>query len=376
MQKINKNLLSFVSTFENKEKQIDLVIYCADVERACEEISKISDVLLTKKFPFIHAIGVRAKFSLLDKIAGINDVKHITYSASVFAQMERSKKVIKVSSFHEKGFFGAGVNIAVIDTGCFPHMDLAFPENKIALFKDFVGENKNSYDDNGHGTFVCGILSGSGILSGGRYLGVAPKSQLIVLKALDGNGETSAFKILQAMQWIYDNRERYKIKVVCMSFGSNPLGAGDPLVSGAEKLWRAGIVVVVAAGNSGPEISTIKSPGVSPRIITVGAADCGLNSFKIADFSSRGPTHFGTKPDIVAPGVDIISTGSFEEDYKQMSGTSMSTPIVAGVCALMLERWPHLKPDAIKMKLLQSGRKIVFDRNMEGAGIIDCESIN
>ena len=377
MQKINRWLLNFVSAMKNENKEIDLVIYCRDVEKACSHLSKIEDVVLTQKFPFIHAVGVRAKFSLLERISNIQEVKHITYSASVFAQMEKSKNIIKVSSFHDEGFFGSGVNVAVIDTGCFSHFDLSFPENRVLFFKDLIAGRKNSYDDNGHGTFVCGIIAGDGLLSCGKFCGVAPKSNLIVIKALDEKGETSAFQILEAMQWIFDNREKYNIKVVCMSFGSNPLGSGDPLVSGAEKLWRAGIVVVVAGGNSGPENKTIKSPGVSPRVITVGAIDCKIeNEMKIANFSSRGPTAFGSKPDLVAPGVEIVGLGGFDENYKTMSGTSMSTPIVAGVCALMLEKWPKLSPDQVKMKLMQSGQKIAFDRNMEGAGVVDCSKIS
>lgn len=376
MDKINKQLLSFVSSMEENEKEIELVVYCYDTNRAGDCLSKMKDVVLTQKFPFIHAVGVRAKMSIIKKIANISEVKHITYSTKVFAQMEKSKKAINVSAFHNEGFFGSGVNIAVIDTGCFSHFDLTFPENKIVCFMDLVASKKNSYDDNGHGTFVCGIISGSGLLSGFKYSGVAPKSNLIVIKALNENGETSAFQILEAMQWVYDNRQKYNIKVVCMSFGSSPLGAGDPLVSGAEKLWRAGIVVVVAGGNSGPDEKTIKSPGVSQRVITVGALDCTRKGdFKVASFSSRGPTNFGTKPDVLAPGVNIISTDENGEGYKAMSGTSMSTPIVAGICALMLEKWPILTPDQIKMKLMQSGNKIVFDRNVEGAGLINCLKI-
>ena len=120
---------------------------------------------------------------------------------------------------------------------------------------------------------------------------MAPKANIVMCKALDKNGETGALTILQAMQWIYDNADRYNIKIVCMSLGSQPLESGDPLMLGAEALWNNGLVVVSAAGNSGPAWSTIKSPGVSGKIITVGALDDGRssgeispNNFSVANF--------------------------------------------------------------------------------------------
>lgn len=377
-RKISKELFNIVGTLDSN-KEIDLIVYCKNIETAKNELIKENDVVCVKSFNFIEAVGVKAKAKLLEKIAKSENVLHITQSASVFAQISKSKNVIKVDSFHSENIFGSGVNIAVIDTGCMAHFDLAFPKNRVIYFKDFINKKNNAYDDNGHGTFVCGLIAGDGLLSGTKNVGVAPKSNLIVLKALDEKGETTAMQILEAMQWVHVNKEKFNIKVVCMSFGSIPQGESDPLALGANELWKKGIVVVAAAGNSGPDERTIKSPGISSQIITVGAldeVDSLSNTFRIADFSSRGPTNFGTKPDLVAPGVNIVGLSTDEKLYKIMSGTSMSAPIVAGVCALMLEKWPHYLPNQVKMELMRSGNKIVFNRNIEGAGLIDCEKIN
>ncbi|MBR2220834.1 MAG: S8 family serine peptidase, partial [Clostridia bacterium] len=211
--------------------------------------------------------------------------------------------------------------------------------------------------------------------SSGKYAGVAPKSNIIAIKALDSGGEANATKILEAMQWIYENAMRFNIKVVCMSFGSEPLGAHDPIMQGAEKLWDKGIIVVAAAGNSGPEYSTIKSPGVSPKIITVGAFDDNrLDNttfdpafFEIAQFSSRGPAFDGFKPDLVAPAVDITSCG-VEENYTTLSGTSVASPMIAGICALLVEQNPTSSPNQIKNNLLALCRPITFNQNKEGNG--------
>ena len=149
-------------------------------------------------------------------------------------------------------------------------------------------------------------------------------------------------------------------------------------------MWNNGICVVAAAGNSGPENETIKSPGASSKIITVGALndfrendEFNVKNFEIADFSSRGPILNNYKPDIVAPGVNIMGACNFKLNkvhYKTMSGTSVATPIVAGVCSLLLAKNPKLKPNEIKHILLSNAIKINNDRNAEGFGIINCKN--
>ncbi len=165
-----------------------------------------------------------------------------------------------------------------------------------------------------------------------------------------------------------------------MSFGSNPLNNNDPLLKGAEKLWNSGIIVVAAAGNSGPNEETIKSPGISSRIITVGALndkrdrDENFNPkfFEIAEFSSRGPAFNYYKPDCVASGVNIKGLKNDKQLFTQMSGTSVATPIVAGVCALLCEKYPKITPNQMKIMLLNNCKALTKNHNIEGYGIIDC----
>ena len=161
-----------------------------------------------------------------------------------------------------------------------------------------------------------------------------------------------------------------------MSFGSEPLGGQDPIMQGAEKLWERGITVVAAAGNSGPEFSTIKSPGISKKIITVGGFDDNRIDqafdpalFEIAEFSSRGPALDNFKPDVVAPAVDITSCG-VAQPYTTLSGTSVATPMIAGICGLLLEQNPILSPDEIKQKILGMAKPITFNKNKEGNGYV------
>ena len=234
------------------------------------------------------------------------------------------------------------------------------------------------YDDNGHGTFVASIACGCGTISGNKNRGIAYKTKIVSIKALEENGETGAFKILEAMQWVYNNKDKYNIKVVCMSFGSSPLEKNDPLVIGAESLWNIGIVVVAAAGNSGPENQTIKSPGYSSKIITVGGLNDNRDSFgnykredfEIASFSSRGPAGYFFKPDVIAPAVNITGASNKKDSfYTVMSGTSVATPMIAGVCCLILSKYPQLSPDQLKIRLVRNCKQITNNKNFEGFGL-------
>ena len=264
---------------------------------------------------------------------------------------------------------GEGVAVAVIDTGVAPHYDLIKPFNRILYFKDFVNGRKTPYDDDGHGTHVAGIVLGNGY-SSGKFQGTAPGAALISLKALDQEGNGNASDILAAMQWIYDNHQRYNIRVVNLSLGiaSSPYTQIDPLVLGANALVFKGLCVVAAAGNSGPDRQSITSPGTSPFVLTVGSCDCDNH---IPDFSSRGPTPSGQpKPDVVAPGVDIISLSSQNpKGYIAQTGTSMSSPFVAGLAADYCARHPQAHPLEVRSALLDLARPISSaSRNEQGWG--------
>lgn len=379
MYKLDKKLMSIVRAMQSENDKIDCLVYAKNYYLAKAYLEK-QEIEITE-YPFIRAFGIKANFSQVKNLANLTTVNYISSVAKVFAQMDRAKQILEADMI-EGDFVGNGVNVAIIDTGITNHLDFCSFKNRIAYFKDFLNDRIEPYDDNGHGTFVSGVLAGNGFASGKKYSGIAPNANIIMCKALDKNGETTSLTILNAMQWIYENKEKFNIRVVCMSFGSQPLDANDPLMLGAEALWNKGIVVVAAAGNSGPQKSSIKSPGISGKIITVGALDDGRNSqgditnksgFKTATFSSRGPAYNFYKPDCLAPGVDIICTACKDDLYTKMSGTSVATPIVAGSVALLLEKYPNLTPNQVKSKLMQSCQHIEFDKNSEGFGLLNAK---
>lgn len=143
------------------------------------------------------------------------------------------------------------------------------PNNRIIAFKDLVNRKTAIYDDNGHGTHVAGIIAGNGFSSKGKYLGIAPKANIIVIKALDENGGGSSSSIIEAISYIIETKDRYNTKIINLSVGTPATNdcAHDPLCKAVEKAVQAGLIVVVAAGNSGPEKGTILSPGTSKNAI-------------------------------------------------------------------------------------------------------------
>lgn len=297
--------------------------------------------------------------------------------------MNNVRKVIKCDSPYINRFTGKGVGVAVLDTGINPfHRDLL---NKVIAFKDFIHHREFPYDDNGHGTHVAGIIGGNGISSNGKYKGIATRCDFIILKVLDNKGNGNAKDVQSAIAWVIENKEKYHIKIINISVGTMPQTGDNEksiLVQWVDKAWDEGLIVVVAAGNNGPEPMSITTPGISRKVITVGSS----NDFKSSNgelrlnYSGRGPTPYCIcKPDLVAPGSNIISCNyeftSGGYPYSGKSGTSMSTPIVSGAIALLLEKYPNLGNKDVKLKLKNSTQDLSIPKNQQGWGLLDVEKL-
>ena len=374
--KIDPYLQNLVDVCSEEIKEHSCLIYTSNVDYLKKYFIRSNLCEVVAIYPFISAIGIKINNENIFKVAKLNVVSYITVSANVSCLIAESKKVLNMPN---DLVVNNSFTCAVIDTGISPTIDLCVPENRIVYFKDFINNKKEPYDDNGHGTFVTSVICGNGLVSGGRYSGIVKNQKIVAIKALNSKGETDAFTILDAFEWVYKNHKKYNIKVICMSFGSNVLGKNDPLIKGAEALWNLGICVVVAGGNSGPAIESIKSPGASAKLITVGAIDAKNGDIKIADFSSRGPILSNYKPDLVAPGVDIVAGCSYKlnkKHYSVMSGTSISTPMIAGVVCKILSDNKNLLPINVKQILINNCIPISFNRNEEGFGYFNGDFLN
>ena len=392
--KIDQRLIKKTQTL-NSTSKLSAIIFSKEKQGTiCKECLKEMGVTIVHEFPFINAYAVEVPGSMLEKVAKIESIKYISDDIETSSLLDIATQGVGARTANKMGYTGKGIGIAVLDTGIYPHPDLIRPRNRITAFKDFVNRKDGPYDDNGHGTFVAGVAAGNGYSSGGKYAGVAPEASIIGVKVMNKNGEGNASKIVAGMQWVLDHRYDYNIRIACLSLGSLSSGslANDPLVVASSALWKQGIFVTAAAGNAGPKQGTITTPGVCPSIVTVGAVDdkrtADPSDDVVAEFSSRGPARGRVaKPDVVAPGVGVISLNtdrdyisglrlySLERAYATMSGTSVAAPVVAGIAALILEKHPDYKPDDIKKLLQKYARNIDGNIYAQGKGLVDLERI-
>ena len=290
--------------------------------------------------------------------------------------MDRVRKIVHADEVHRRGITGRGVTAAVMDSGVCYHPDYA---DRVVYFKDFVGGRGYYYDDASHGSHVTGILGGSGLMSSGKYRGIAPGSDLVHLKVLDQHGAGKLKDTIAAMEWILKNKEKFNIRVVNFSVGmalEEGQEEGRLLISWAERLWDAGLVVIVAAGNRGPGEGSITLPGTSRKVITVGFCDLpGKQGRGQWYFSGRGPTcSCVCKPEITAPGTFITSCSNLKPGgnyYCVKSGTSMATPVVSGAVCLLLSQKPWLTNLEVKIRLQKAGDDLGLPKSQQGWGRIN-----
>ncbi|HET6794077.1 MAG TPA: S8 family serine peptidase [Acidimicrobiales bacterium] len=289
-------------------------------------------------------------------------------ASAVYTDVTRASKV------WGSGDQGAGVNVAVIDTGVSTAGDLA---GRVVHAEDFTTE-QNNQDSYGHGTFVAGLIAGTGAASAGAIMGEAPAAGIVSLKIAGADGTTDVTRVLEALEWVVTFKDVYHIRVVNLSFGTDGKQsyAIDPLDFAVERVWNDGIVVLVAAGNGGNLPGTISTPGDDPFVITVGAFNdrttVSPSDDYVSTFSSSGPTVDGfAKPDVLADGRSVVSsrsvgstvdlanpTSAIAPSYARGSGTSFSTAIVSGAVALILSATPSLRPNQVKYLLMSTARSL------------------
>lgn len=325
---------------------------------------------LTHKYKIINAVAgtlPREKLKLLRKTRGIRVYRDL----KVHALLDESVPLVEADKLHAKGVNGSGIRVCVVDTG----VDDGHPAlNQLIAEWDFVNQDDDASDDNGHGTHIAGIIASTDEL----YTGVAPGVSLMAAKVLDAYGSGYESDVIAGIEWCVENGAN----VISLSLGAIYYGNCDkePLGEAVNRASEGGVVVVAAAGNNGRRVEL---PACASGSIAVGAVDKDKN---VPYWSSRGH-----ELDLVAPGVDITST-KVGGGWKWMSGTSMAAPHVSGVAALLLQAKPSLTPEAIRnvlknttsqvnecytCRFLRGGsclfgmRKVPCTKLITGAGIVN-----
>lgn len=309
--------------------------------------------------------------------------------------MDRVRRMLGCDSREALPYTGKNVYVGVLDSGVAAHPDL---RGRIAAFRDFTGARRYRgdayYDDNGHGTHVCGILAGNGAASRGKYRGIAYESVLVCGKVLDRKGAGSLKNLIQGLKWILEMCGRYPIRVLNISIemdSEENLNKEELLLLKRYfgLLWERGIVIVAAAGNKGPNPMTLSPIGECGTCICVGCHDGEYRSAggkMCSEYSGRGPGKRNVmteivnplkKPDIVAPGTDIVSCNYRYNimPYVAKSGTSMSAPIVSGACALCLQKYPGLSNAQLRRMMLNTAKDLGESWSAQGAGMIQIDEM-
>ncbi len=336
---------------------------------------------------FIQAFAARVPEAALARLAGDPRVRWVSYDRPILPQdngeaadPEWTPQLDRIANTYNftigankawaEGITGRGVTVAVVDSGVQYHPDLL--RSILLGWSIFATGLPAHVDQYGHGTHVAGIIAGNGAFSRGKYVGIAPDARILPVRVCDENGASSESSLVAGLQWVYLNRKIYNIRVVNVSLNSSsPVSYHEsPLDAALEILWFNRIVVVVSAGNSR---GLVYPPANDPFVITVGAVDEHGTPTPaddtVAPFSGHGTTPEGfTKPDLVAPGVNIVSTLSYtgcrlsrehpdhrvDTRYFRLSGTSMAAAVTSGAVALLLQARPDLNPDQVKMLLKAS----------------------
>ncbi|MFI5692760.1 S8 family serine peptidase [Kribbella sp. NPDC051586] len=356
---------------DRKTQQIPLIVTYAANKKA----RALAGAALTRRLPAIGAsavkVGKRSTTTFLaeSRMAGI---KKVWLDSKLKPTLDQSVPQIGAPIAWQAGYTGAGVPVAVVDSGIDPtHPDL---EPVLAGARNFSQDPDG--DQLGHGTHVASIIAGSAAASGGKYKGVAPGARLYDAKVCEVSG-CSESSMIAGMEWA---ATEVKAKVINVSIGGADGPEIDPVEEAVNRLTaQTGALFVIAAGNSGQDgVQTIESPGSADAALTVGAVD---KQDKLAGFSSRGPRLDGAvKPDLTAPGVGIVAARAKDgqigtpvnDYYTQLSGTSMATPHVAGAAAILAQEHPDWTATRLKAQLAATAKQLDGQSTFEqGNGRVD-----
>ncbi|RZN15174.1 MAG: hypothetical protein EF812_03175 [Methanosarcinales archaeon] len=354
--KIEDSLEFEISTTADVDAVVDVIVLYDRHTDIPLSIGKVK-----YNFNIVNATALRIPHRSLCELSEKPNVEMVYPDRVVHTYLDSSVPVIRADiARNTYNLSGSNITIAIIDTGIDASHewlddlddDLLTDDPKVIAFKDYINFFTDPYDDNGHGTHCAAIAAGTG--GGTKYTGVAVKANLVGVKVLDKTGYGSDSDVIAGLDWCVEKKDLYRIKAISMSLGGNHNNDGTtPVEMACDAAVDNGIVVCVAAGNSGPGTRTVGDPACAKKVIAVGSVDDSMN---IAGDSSRGPTSdYRIKPEVCAVGVHVTSAKAGTTDgYVTMSGTSMATPHVAGVAALMFEYNPDLTPGRVRRILMDT----------------------
>lgn len=373
----------------NSYKHYRVIIQCKNVRESIESKIKSFKSELIRSIPSINCISAYLSASSIERLLENPDVAHIGFDTTAVLCGSSVLSANGITSRERYKQSGKGIGIGLVDSGTYPHNDLLSPNNKIKKFVDILNDMKYPYDDNGHGTFMAGIICGSGNSSKNMYRGIAENSHLYSIKAFNSIGRAYISDILYSLELIINDSKEYNIKVICLpcellDYNKFSLSLFSKIFDAAIK---NNIVVVVPSGNSGTKEGSIIGIATLANCITAAGLDT-TSVIKPYLYSSAGPYGKLEKPDLAAACVDICSLNTnrgyiserngtkvyphpLDNPYTTYSGTSCAAAYVSGACALILEEKPELSFKDVSSLLKVSCKLLDFYRWSQGSGMLD-----
>ncbi|HMC30864.1 MAG TPA: S8 family peptidase [Candidatus Angelobacter sp.] len=374
------------------------------VDCLVNDVVKLGGIIL-QQLPLVNGVVALLDHNGIVSLSNQSNVVYISKDRPLTPFFDNAAPAVNASAAWKSNYTGAGIGVALIDSGVNTHLDLAttglFLVSRVVYNQSFVPGDSSAADAYGHGTHIAGLIAGNGLSSTGpiysqTFKGIAPNANLVNLRVLDASGSATDSTVIAAIAQAISLKSRYNIRVINLSLGRGVFESYklDPLCQAVEKAWKNGIVVVVAAGNNGRYLptsgyATVTSPGNDPYVLTVGSmkpmGTPERTDDLIASYSSKGPTMIDhvAKPDVVAPGNLLVSTetsntslyntetsnqipysayiyggsSSSSKVYFELSGTSMASGVVSGMVADLLQAHPTMTPDQVKARLMKTASK-------------------
>lgn len=377
----------------NYYKHYRVIIQCKTLRENIEKKIKSYKAELIHSMPSLNCISAYLSASIIERLLEYPEVTHIAFDNTAFLCGSSVLSSNGIPSMEKHKLTGKGIGIGLIDSGTYPHNDLLNPSNKIKKFVDVINSIKYPYDDNGHGTFMSGIICGSGLSSKGMYRGIAENSHIYSVKAFNSIGRGFISDILYSIELIINDSKEYNTRIICLPF--EILDYNQFTLSLFYKLFdlaiENNIVPIVPSGNGGCKEGSIKGMATLPNCITAAGLDT-TSIIKPYIFSSAGPFGKLEKPDLSAACVDICSLNTnkayiserngtkiyaypLDNPYTTFSGTSCAAAFISGASALLLESRPDLSFKDVLSLLKVSCKSLEVYKWSQGAGMLDISKL-
>lgn len=384
--KLDKTISPYIKI--DSKRKIPVIICYSGNDKPVKNKIVTNNGKIKHEYEHLNAISCELSPKAIDKISELPETSYICFDHKASLCLRKAGDALGVGYARLLNLTGKSIGIGIVDSGVFLHPDLVAERRTIRFFTDLVNGYDKPYDDNGHGTFISGCIASSGNMSDGLYKGIAPDSNLCVVKAFDASGNGYLSDVIKGIDLLLSVRESENIRILCLPFEVHCIDKlkTNPLELIIKKAYAENISVIVPSGNHGPMPYSIYCPGNINEVITVGGIDTtgnDIKNYKIPGFSGRGPTLKGSaKPDISAPCVSITSLASdilykpsfkripsVKTPYTSMSGTSISCALICGFAALLLEKNPSLTPQDLKSILCLSTISIGESKYSQGSGL-------